>query len=183
MLPKLSENHELIELLKSGGIAVVRTDTLYGILARADNQSAVERVYKVKDRNPSKSCIILVDNPSSAYGHSTELDTDVHRFHDIPTSFLVESPNAPEWLLRQNTELAYRVPANDQLQKLLIKTGPLIAPSANPESLPPAQTIAEAKAYFGDKIDMYVDGGTVPNDVQPSRLLRVHQDGTTERLR
>ena len=38
---------ELIDILRSGGIAVIRTDTIYGIVGRADNQAAVERIYQV----------------------------------------------------------------------------------------------------------------------------------------
>jgi len=183
MPKRLSENHELIETLRRGGVAVVRTDTLYGLVARADDRVAVERVYGIKSRDQLKSCIILLDTTRFAYDNHVELDADVHRYHDVPTSFLIESPHAPTWLLRKNSELAYRVPADENLRGLLKKTGPLIAPSANPEGLPPARTIQEAKEYFGDRVDMYVDGGEVPADTQPSQLLRINKDGHVERLR
>ena len=52
--------------------------------------------------------------------------------------------------------LAFRLPKSAKLQALLKKTGPLVAPSANPEGKKPAETIAEAKDYFGDKVGMYV---------------------------
>ncbi len=179
----LSKNTQLIDVLTSGGVAVIRTDTLYGIVASANDHQAVERVYAIKDRDLSKSCIILIDVPEKAYSHPAQLEHDIELYHGEPTSFLIESKGAPEWLLRQNTELAYRVPASPDLRALLAKTGPLIAPSANPEGLPPAKSIEEARDYFGDKVDVYIDGGTVPDDTLPSRLLRIKNDGSTERLR
>ncbi|MDP3729453.1 MAG: Sua5/YciO/YrdC/YwlC family protein, partial [bacterium] len=44
---------------------------------------------------------------------------------------------------------------------LLKKTGPLVAPSANPQGLTPALTIAQAKKYFGNHVDFYVNAGTL----------------------
>lgn len=180
----LSSNHQLVELLRSGGIAVIRTDTLYGLVASADNEAAVERVYAVKGRDQNKSCIILLSSMDQAYVHSDDLAADRTRYDTTrPTSFLIHSPAAPVWLLRENEDLAYRVPADADLQELLVQTGPLVAPSANPQGLPPARTIEEAKAYFADEVDLYVDGGEVPVGMPPSRLIRVYDDGTVEYLR
>jgi L-threonylcarbamoyladenylate synthase len=184
MFTNIAKNHELIDVLKQGGVAVVRTDTLYGIVASANIESAVERVYRIKGRDANKSCIVLLDDMRSAYGRGDELETDEHRYQsDVPTSFLIHGHGAPNWLLRENNDLAYRVPQPLELKQFLAQTGPLIAPSANPQGQPPARTIAEARAYFKDAVDMYVDGGEVPADTPPSRLLRVHDDGRVERLR
>lgn len=180
---KLAENSDLIKVLSTGGVAVIRTDTLYGLVASANDPVAVEKVYAIKHRDPLKSCIILVDSPNAAYSHSTDLAHDIALHSEVPTSFLLEADDAPEWLLRQNTELAYRVPAHTELRALLTQTGPLIAPSANPEGLPPAQTIEQAKKYFGSAVDIYVDGGTVPADISPSKLVRIYADGREEWLR
>lgn len=184
MFEDLVKNHELVELLRRGGIAVIRTDTLYGLVASADDEAALERVYAAKGRDEHKSCIVLLDDMRSAYGRGDELDSDAHRFHsDVPTSFLINGSGAPAWLLRENSDLAYRVPESLAFRQFLAQTGPLIAPSANPQGLPPARTVAEAKAYFGTKVDMYIDGGEVPADTPPSRLLRIRDDGRVESLR
>lgn len=174
-----SKYEHLIKTLLAGGIAVVRTDTLYGVVACADNEKAVEKVYKAKGRNARKSCIVLVANASQAYGDISAINHE----RTSPTSILVDSPAAPAWLLRENLLIAHRIPSVDWLQDVIARTGPLIAPSANPEGLPPAATVAQAKKYFGETVDLYVDGGTVPADTPPSRLIRIHDDGTVERLR
>ncbi len=170
---------ELISTLMNGGIAVVRTDTIYGIVARANDESAVARVYAAKGRNPEKSCIVLIANAEQAYGDLVPVRYDANQ----PTSILIDAPQAPRWLLRANELLAHRIPNLPWLKEVISETGPLIAPSANPESLPPARTIAEARAYFGDAVDLYVDDGEVPVDTPPSALIRVNDDGTVERLR
>lgn len=184
MRQKVRDNHKLIEALRAGGVAVLRTDTLYGIVARADDEKAVERLYEVRRRDTGKSCIILLDTPESACGNSGIL-TKAMRQHATsqPTSFVIAASDAPTWLLRENHSLAYRIPDDERLQSILRQTGPLIAPSANPQGLPPARTIDEARAYFGDDVDIYIDDGEVPIDQQPSRIIRIHDDGRMEQLR
>src|SRR5204863_149383 len=66
-----------------------------------------------------------------------------------------------EYLHRGTNTLALRLPKDESLQNLLKKTGPLIAPSANVEGLPPAKNITDAKKYFGDGVDLYIDGGEI----------------------
>ena len=177
-----SQRSQLVAVLRAGGIAVLRTDTLYGLVAVADNQSAVDRVYDVKHRDRQKSCILLVSDSSQLRNYGAE-PGNIQMEHTAPTSYLATSPNAPDWLLRTNHELAYRIPDVAWLKQVIASTGPLIAPSANPEGEPPACTIAEARAYFGDAVDLYVDGGEVPSDTPPSQLIRIHDDGTVQRLR
>ena len=56
-------DEKLAAVVRNGGIAVMRTDTLYGIVARADNEQAVERVFEVKHRDADKALIVLVARP------------------------------------------------------------------------------------------------------------------------
>lgn len=173
------DKQKLIHTLMNGGIAVIRTDTVYGIVARANDEIAVERVYEAKGRDADKSCIVLIADPMQAYG-DYPLD---YAFPKEPTSVLVESPKAPSWLLRANSRIAHRIPAIDWLIEVIREVGPLIAPSANPQGQPPALNVSQARDYFGDTIDMYVDGGQVPTTVTTSKLIWVHENGATERLR
>ena len=105
------------------------------------------------------------------------------QYSDSPTSVIVESPSAPTYLKRDGSNLAYRIENSGWLSDILHKTGPLVAPSANPEGDPTAKNIDEAKAYFGDTVDLYIDGGQVPDDIAPSRIIRVNPDGSVDQLR
>lgn len=175
-------NDHLVQTLLGGGIAVLRTDTIYGIVARADNEAAVERIYEVKQRTPSKSPIVLLSHPEEVFDAlSAQQLAITDDLWPGRNSIIFPSQEAPAWLDRGNESIAYRIPDNDDLRRLLARTGPLIAPSANPESLQPAMSVHEAIEYFGDLVDMYVDGGLVIDNT-PSKLFRVAGDGL-ERLR
>lgn len=170
-------------VLNDGGIVVARTDTIYGVLARADNEMAVERVYALKNRDPKKSPIVLIASTSQLFDlPDINLQKLCSQKWPGPVSIIIPSKHAPHWVRRQNDSVAYRIPNNDALRELLILTGPLIAPSVNPESEEPAMDIDQAKAYFGDKIDVYVDGGRVEESA-PSQLLRIDENGNVQRLR
>jgi L-threonylcarbamoyladenylate synthase len=71
--------------------------------------------------------------------------------------------------------LAVRIPDNEPLRQLLAQTGPLLTSSANQPGQPPATTIAEARAYFGDEVDFYEDGGDLSGNM-PSTVVRVVDD-------
>jgi len=173
---------EIAAIVHRGGIGVLRTDTLYGIVAQAKNEKAVERVYRAKTRTPSKSPIVLIASPDDmfdTYDRSTYL-----RLKELwpgRNSIILPSTEAPFWIRRDNGSVAYRVPDDPELRNFLMQTGPLIAPSANIEGEAPAMSIKQAEAYFGTTVDFYVDGGTVM-DASPSRLYRMTEKDL-ERLR
>ena len=64
---------------------------------------------------------------------------------------------------RQARDASWKAFINDPLWKTAYaeseKTGPLVAPSANPEKLPHARTIRQAEKYFGSSVDFYIDMG------------------------
>lgn len=179
----LSEfNDSLVETLRNGGVAVIRTDTIYGIVAKADNERAVERIYSIKSRTPSKSSIVLLAKSNEVFDTpSPEELVMMDGLWPGKISIIFPSAKAPAWLDRGNESIAYRMPDDENLRKLLERTGPLVAPSANPEGLPPAMNIQEAMDYFGDSVDVYVDGGQVIDNT-PSKLFKVTPEGL-ERLR
>lgn len=171
------------EQLKTGQIGILRTDTLYGLVAPARDAAAVERVYRVKGRTPSKSPIVLIASLEQLIDNYDQ--ATISRINDLwpgKNSVILPSPHGPDWLTRGNASIAYRLPADEQLRALLKKTGPLIAPSANPEGEPPAKNVQEAIAYFDDTVDFYVEGGEVTDDT-PSKLWRLLPGGELERLR
>lgn len=88
---------------------------------------------------------------------------------------IVDCPHESFAYLHRGTQsLAFRLPARQDLIELLKVTGPLVAPSANPEGLAPSQTRAEAGAYFGDTVDFYVEG---PVTGKPSTIIKLTAQG------
>lgn len=169
------------EILKSGGIAVLRTDTLYGIVASARDKDAVERIYDIKQRTPSKSPIVLIDSIDQLFDtYDTQILATLHAYWPGPNSIILPSVNAPQWITRNNESVAYRIPNHPTLRSLLRIVGPIIAPSANPEGALPAATVKTAQKYFGDKVDVYVDEGEVLANTPSSLYLVDHTNQLTQ---
>jgi L-threonylcarbamoyladenylate synthase len=152
------------DLLKQGGVGVMPTDTLYGLVASASDETAIKRVYDLKGRTASKPCIILISGFDDLPHFGTTLTREQHNvlnnYWPGPVSVILPcGPLTQEYLHRGTQTLAFRIPKDARLRKFLQESGPLIAPSANPEGLPPATTAEEAKAYFGSSVDFYEDGG------------------------
>ena len=175
-------NPEVSKALVRGDIGILKTDTLYGIVAVARHQGAVERVFSVRGRDRHKACIMLIADFDDLYNPPESVLQDFMEEHwPGPVSIVVPSPTAPDYLTFVDGTIAYRMPADESLRTLLRTTGPLIAPSANLQGQPPATTIEEARAYFGDTVDFYVEAGEVKNQT-PSQLWTYH-DNEMQRLR
>ncbi len=173
---------DIVEILKSGGIGVIPTDTIYGIVGKCELPDTVEKIYRARKRNPEKPCIILIsshDDLSRFNIHCT--DTLTQKLHTywpgkVSIIFPVLDPRFT-YLTRGTNSLAFRMPDVAELRALISETGPLIAPSANSEGMPPAKTISEAKEYFGESIDFYVDNETM--DSTPSKIIRFENETLT----
>ncbi len=180
------KNEKLAETLLQGKIAVMPTDTIYGIVAKAENREAVERVYAARGRDSRKPCIILIGEEEQLEKFSIALSekqkAELGKYWPGPISIVFNCPAENlEYLHRGTKSLAFRLPANLMLRELLLKAGPLVAPSANTEGAAPARTIAEAEKYFGDSVDFYADGGTLEG--APSRVVKLNADGRADIIR
>jgi L-threonylcarbamoyladenylate synthase len=176
-------DQEVIAMLRRGAVGVIRTDTIYGIVGRADDEQAVERIYDLKNRDGDKSPIVLVSSVDDLFDEPTAQERALlDGVWPGKVSVIIPARHAPPWLERGNGSVAYRLPADETLRSLVAQTGPLIAPSANLQGEKPAESVEEAIRYFGENVDFYVDGGTV-EDPTPSQLLRLREDGEVERLR
>ncbi len=180
-------NENLIKILKEGGVAVMPTDTLYGIVGRAEDEGVVERIYKIRKRSPEKPCIILIGDITDLEKFSVYITDEQKKllqeyWSSGAVSIILDCNDEKfSYLHRRTNTLAFRLPMQAGLRSLLKQTGPLIAPSANPEGLPPAQNIDEAKNYFGDSVDLYVDGGVLSG--KASKIIKIQKDGIISVIR
>jgi len=183
MLTSRVYNQDVSTLLSQGKIGVGPTDTIYGILALADNEHAVENVYRLKGRRPDKPCIILVENPSqlNSYGVESEYIEKAKPYWPAPITLVLPTNSAPEYLTRGHDSLAFRMPDNAGLRRLIRNSGPLIAPSANPEGESPALSLSIAKQHFGGGVDFYI-GTNDPITASASTILKLKGE-TVEQLR
>lgn len=128
------EYSKSVEILKQGGIAVIPTDTVYGIVASALNPEAVAKVYLTKKRSQNKKCIILIASTQQAMnlGITKEWLAKTDDYWPGPYSLIMPTNRTDIGYLTDDN-LALRLPDNKELIDLIAQTGPLIAPSANLE--------------------------------------------------
>lgn len=169
-------NAQVADTLKNGGVAVVPTDTIYGVVGSALRPETVARIYRIRKRNLKKPMIVLVASRAQARRLGASWDAAAELFLQKvwpgPVSVVLPCNGKKfRYLHRGTRTVAFRLSADRALRDLLEKTGPLVAPSANPEGKPPARTIREAREYFGNKVDCYADGGRLAQ--KPSALIKI----------
>jgi len=166
--------NKLAFIIKCGGTLVFPTDTIYGILGSALNKKTVLYIYKIRKRNLHKPFIILIASISDIQKFSMAISQKEKAFlkniwpGQVSVIFSCGSKRF-FYLHRGTKKLAFRIPKKKNLIALLKKTGPLVAPSANIEGTPPAKNIRDAKKYFGNKINFYVNEGTISGS--PSAII------------
>ncbi len=163
-------------LPEPGTVGVLPTDTVYGLVARASDQAAVGRLYKLKLREHKPGTIIAASiDQLVELGIKRRYLTAVSRYWPGAVSVVIPCGLELGYLHQDKGSLAVRIPDNADLCQLLENTGPLLTSSANEPGAPTANTTAEARGYFGDQVDFYEDGGNLSQH-QPSTVIRIVDD-------
>lgn len=153
-------------VIKSGGIVVFPTETVYGIGANGLNENAVKRLYEVKQRPFNKPISLLVnsiDMINEIAKDITELEYDLMRkFFPGPLTIILKKKDiVPNIVTANSNTVGVRMPANETALKLIEYAGvPIATPSANISGKPSATNLKEVMGNFGEEVDYYIDGGT-----------------------
>jgi len=165
------------KILENNGIVVLSTDTLYGIIGKAQSKKAVEKIYKIKGRDENKPFIILISSYKDLEFFGIKINKEQAKFLKKiwPGKVSVILPcTLSKWkyLHRGTKSIAFRMigKRNKNLFNLIKKVGPLVAPSVNTQGEKPAENIKEAKGYFGDNINLYINSGIKKSS--PSTLVK-----------
>lgn len=173
----LQTKDEAIEILLNGGLGVLPTDTLYGVVARATDKQAVQKLYALKSRDHKPGTVI-----AGSVAQLIELGISEDHLRRVakwwPGPLSVETPLGPElsYLHQDTGRQGFRVVADKWVQSILEKTGPLLTSSANLPGEAPSTTIEEAYNYFDGLVDFYVDGGDLAGRA-PSTIARLTYKG------
>lgn len=164
------------ELVKPGVVVVIPTDTVYGLVARAADPQAVERLYKLKSRENKPGTLIAASiDQLVELGIMRRYLTAVEQYWPGAVSVVVPCDAKLSYLHQSKFSLAVRIPDDKVLQDLLSATGPLITSSANDPGEPTAVSVEEARQYFHDSVDFYEDGGNLSGR-PPSTVIRIIDD-------
>ncbi|MFC7406312.1 L-threonylcarbamoyladenylate synthase [Georgenia alba] len=171
-----------VEVLGRGELAVIPTDTVYGIAADAFDADAVAALLAAKGRGRQMPPPVLVGNTAALDGLATEVPDVVRdlvaEFWPGPLTVVLLAQPSLAWDLGDTDgTVALRMPDEEIALELLRRTGPLAVSSANLSGRPAATTAQEAVESFGDAVSLYLDGGPSRGAVASTIL-----DATAERL-
>jgi L-threonylcarbamoyladenylate synthase len=163
------------QVLREGGVAVVPTDTVYGLGASALQPEAVERVFTVKRRAPELAVPVLISTAADALLLAREIPrvawTLIDRFWPGPLTLVLPArTRLPRVVTGGGETVGVRVPAGRSILALLESVGePLIGTSANRHGSPSLTTAAAALAELGTEVDAVLAddslGGGLPSTV------------------
>ena len=186
MLLKINPNNpqqrlvsRTVAVLKDGGIVVYPTDTHYGIGCDIMNKKAIDKIYQIKQRNRSKPFSFIcsdLKNISRYAKVSNYAYKTMKRLLPGPYTFILEgSKFVPKIMLTKRKTAGIRVPDNPICLTLVKELGnPVITTSA---TMPDGTIFHDASLiheYFGNRVDVVVDGSIVPG--QPSSVVLLIND-------
>jgi L-threonylcarbamoyladenylate synthase len=163
-------------ILLAGGVIAFPTDTFYGLGVDPFNQTAVDRLFKLKNRENNKPLILLISSRTQLEALAKEI-TPMHyvlmqKFWPGPMTLLFEpNPIIPQNVLAGSNRIGIRQPGNTITRKLISALGhPITAPSANLSGENPPITAEQVQQSLGNSLDLIIDGGTCHGG-EPSTLV------------
>lgn len=159
---------DAVTLLRYSQVIAAPTDTVYGLVCRFDSSSAIEELYRVKDRPPEKALPVLIGDESQlaqvVVGELSALAQELFaRFWPGPLTLILPAlPHLPPVLTAGGSTVGVRIPDQPFLRELARKAGPLASSSANRSGGPECHTAAEVLAQLDGRIPLLVDGGSSP---------------------
>jgi len=146
-----SQIGEVAALLRSGGIVLMPTDTIYGLHALANDDSAA-RVADIKGREEGKRFVVVGASVDQLEAMGAEVPDALRRIWPAPLSAVMR---------RGNSTIAARIPALDWLRELLEQTGPLFSTSANRSGKPPITEPSDLEPKLLEQLDGLIDAGRI----------------------
>ena len=178
-----------LSTLKSGGVILYPTDTIWGIGCDATDAKAVEKIFQLKKRPDDKAMIVLVGEERDILKYVANADLRVFDYllqNPKPVTVVYDGAiGLAENLLGKDGSVAIRI-CNDGFCKHLIKRfrKPIVSTSANISGQPPAMFFSEINDEIKKAVDYVVkyrqDDKTV---ISPSSVVKWNKDATVTTIR
>ncbi len=165
-----------IAILKQGGIIAFPTDTVYGLGCSIFNESAVRRIYEVKQRPLDMALPVLISSLKQLSYITVKMPGVVNciaeKFWPGPlTLVLLKSNKVPGIVTAEANTVAVRMPAHPIPLAIIKGMGePIIGTSANISGRPSPATARDVFKQLGSKIELIIDGGISPGGKESTIL-------------
>jgi len=178
-----------IEVLRSGGIILYPTDTIWGIGCDATNPDAIEKIYKLKQRTEKSGLIILVDEPGRIPSYVNEIPEIAWDLIDLANEPLTiiypKAKNLPKNLVALDGSIGIRVVNHEFCKRLIQRFGkPIVSTSANISGQPFPKTFSEVNSIIAKGVDHVVpETYNNPISPKPSSIIQLGPGGTVKIIR
>lgn len=178
-----------VEVLRSGGVILYPTDTIWGIGCDATNPAAVNRIYEIKQRQDTKSMLVLMENPNllnSYISEVPEIAWELIEVADTPLTIIYPgAKNMAANLLASDGSIGIRI-TNEAFTQQLIQRfrKPVVSTSANISGQKSPQNFAEISDEIKKSVDYIVRfRQDDPSRSNPSGIIKLGVGGQIEVIR
>lgn len=167
---KLNENNLketiniLEDIIKKGGLAIVPTDTVYGIICDGKNSVSKHKIFTLKGRKFDKTLIGFVESLQSAEQFAyipEEFLSFIKTRWPGKNTFIFKSKSNLEYFVTPQNTIGLRIPDFPLINKLTKKTNILASTSANVSGEKSPSSFEEISKKIKDGIDICIDGGKI----------------------
>jgi len=174
MIVKITQNNlktvikKAVKLLNNGGIIAFPTETFYGLGVKFDMDDSLIRLYELKKRPVKKPMPLIIGSrellPSLVVSTNNSATALMDKFWPGPLTIILDAKKEVSRYLTVGTGMvAVRIPGESFALHLAKEVGfPITGTSANISGMPPAEDAEAVIKYFGDRIDLIIDGGKTP---------------------
>lgn len=178
----------LIDTLNSGGTILYPTDTIWGIGCDATNVEAIQKIFEIKKREPSKSMIILVESVKRLQDlvEVPEMAWEIMDLSEKPVTIIYDNPQGlPQELLAEDGSIGIRLIKDDYLKKLIGKLNkPLVSTSANLSGQKSPMKFADISSEILSSVDAVAEENHDKiSEYSGSSVIRMWMDGRVKVLR
>jgi L-threonylcarbamoyladenylate synthase len=177
------------EILRNGGIILYPTDTIWGIGCDASNMEAVKRIYLLKQREETKSMLVLMDHVDRIGRYVREIPevaVQLLEVNDQPMTIIYPGAiNLASNLVSIDGTIGIRVANDEFCQKLIRKFNkPIVSTSANISGQPAPALFDEISEEIKEAVDYIVEWRQNDNSRRaPSQIIKVGLSGEIEVIR
>lgn len=182
------EVHKAFEVIQNGGIILYPTDTVWGIGCDATNAEAVKKIYALKQREETKSMIVLMNGEKMMYNVFKDIPEVAWQILDLsekPTTLILDNPrNVAANLIADDKTLGVRIVKEPFCFKLMERMKkPLVSTSANISSQPTPKSFKEISPEIINGVDYVVNLHRDKICDKPSTIIKLTSDSQVKIIR
>lgn len=183
-----AEIHKAFEVIQNGGIILYPTDTVWGIGCDATNPEAVKKIYALKQREESKSMIVLMNGEKMMYNVFSNIPEVAWQILDLsekPTTLILDNPrNVATNIIADDNTLGVRLVKEPFCFKLIERMKkPLVSTSANISGQPTPKSFKEIAPEIIKGVDYVVNLHREKICDKPSTIIKLTNDNQVKIIR